>query len=78
MILLIYRPKVFCIESLFSEKTKKPEYLEWEYILKDNDYNLGYNFKHNRFYYDNRINGFKDKFNKIDFYTKFYFKNFSY
>lgn len=73
-----YRPKVFCIESLINQKTKKPEYIDWEYILKENDYNFGYNFKHNRFYYDNRIIGLKDKFKKIDYYTKFYFKNFSY
>lgn len=71
-----YRPKVFCIESLIDEKTKKREYLNWDYILKENGYNFGYDFKNNRFYYDNTIKGLKDKFNKIDYYTKFYFKKF--
>lgn len=71
-----YRPKIFCIESLINEKTKKPEYNEWEYILIQNDYSFGYEFIRNRFYYDNRINGLKHKFNNIDYYTKLYSKKF--
>ena len=69
-----YRPKVFCIESLINKKTNIPEYKEWEYILTKNDYNFVYNFGRNRFYYDNRIKGFRQKFKNIDSYVQKYKK----
>ncbi len=69
-----YRPKIFCIESLFIPKTNIPEYKEWESILIRNDYVFAYNYGVNRFYYDKRIVGLRDKFNGIDFYAKFYKK----
>jgi FkbM family methyltransferase len=69
-----YRPKIFCIESLIDLKTKIPEYKQWEYILFKNDYAFAYQYKRNRFYYDKRIEGLKDKFNRIDFYIKIYKK----
>ena len=72
-----YRPKVFCIESLFNTTSKTDEYKEWEYILVLNDYEFGYKYKRNRFYYDKRINGLKEKFFQIDYYIKA-FKNYSF
>ena len=65
-----YRPKIFCIESLINRKDNIPEYKEWEFILTKNDYSLGYVYGRNRFYYDNRINGLKEKFYNIDYYVK--------
>ena len=65
-----YRPKVFCIESLFNTTSKTGEYKEWEYILLLNDYEFGYKYQRNRFYYDKRINGLKKKFFLIDHYIK--------
>lgn len=67
-----YRPKVFCIESLVNVRTNIPEYKEWENILTLNDYDFAYKYRNNRFYYDNRIKGFKDKFKDIDYYIKLY------
>lgn len=69
-----YRPKIFCIESLINIKTKIGEYKEWEYILKTNDYEFGYKYKRNRFYYDKRINGLKEKFLEVDKYVRLYQK----
>lgn len=65
-----YRPNVFCIESLINKSTNTPEYKEWEDILIKNDYDFIYQYKYNRFYYDKRISGIKDKFNNIDFYVE--------
>ena len=73
-----YRPKVFCIESFIIKDPEMPVYREWEYILKINDYNFGYSFRKNRFYYDNRIKDFKDKFYKIDYYVRIFYKRFRY
>ena len=69
-----YRPQIFCIESLVNRRTKIGEYKEWEYILKSNDYEFGYSYKLNRFYYDKRIKGLKEKFFKIEHYIKVYRK----
>ena len=69
-----YRPKIFCIESLINKTTNIGEYQEWEYILKSNDYEFIYKFQRNRFYYDKRINGLKEKFFEIDHYVKIYKK----
>ena len=68
------RPKIFCIESLINDKTKIGEYKEWEYILKLNDYEFGYKYKVNRYYYDKRINGLKEKFLEIQHYVQLYQK----
>ena len=70
-----YRPKVFCIESLINNVTNVPEYKEWEEILIKNDYDLAFNYKVNRFYYDNRVKGLKNKFLGIDNYIKYFKKN---
>ena len=67
-----YRPKVFCIETLININTNTPEYKEWEFILTKNDYQFAYYYKGNRFYYDNRIKGFKEKFDKLDFFVQKY------
>jgi len=73
-----YRPKVFCIESFVANEPEKPIYKEWEYILTRNDYNFAYAFRKNRFYYDKRIKGFKDKFHNINYYIKKFYKKFEY
>ena len=56
-----YRPKVFCIESTFP-CTFIPSHDLWEYILLKNDYSFAYQYKVNRFYIDNRINGLRERF----------------
>ena len=69
-----FRPKIICIESLTDPKTKIQEYQQWEYILLKNDYAFAYQYRINRFYYDKRIEGLREKFNRIDFYIKLYNK----
>ena len=67
-----YRPKVFCIESLINKDTKVYEHKNWEFILTNNDYVFAFSYQANRFYYDKRIHGFGNKFNRIEYYiTKF-------
>ena len=44
-----YRPKVFCVES---EKLR-PNYQNFEYILINNEYSYGYQYKNVRYYIDN-------------------------
>ena len=53
-----FRPKVFCIESLIP----KDSYKLWEDILLENDYSFAYQYLVNRFYIDNRIKGFRERF----------------
>lgn len=65
-----YRPKIICIESLLNPLTHVPFYMEWEEILLKNDYNFAYNYELNRFYYDNKVEGLKNKFIGIDNYIK--------
>ena len=69
-----FRPKIFCIESLVNNKTKIEEYKDWEYILLSNDYEFGYKYGLNRFYYDKKIKGLKEKFFDIEHYIKVYKK----
>ena len=69
-----YRPKVFCIESFINPTTNIPGYKEWENILTLNDYDFGYKYRHNRFYYDNRIMGLNNKFKELDYYINLYKK----
>ena len=61
----IYRPKVFCIEST-KPATNIPNHEEWESILLKNDYSFAYQHRINRFYVDNRIEGLREKFKKVD------------
>ena len=68
------RPKIICIESLNDGLTHLPKYIEWEEILIKNDYNFAYNYESNRFYYDNKVKGLKNKFIGIDDYIKQYRK----
>ena len=44
-----YRPKIFCVES---EKLR-PNYQNFEYILINNGYSFGYQYKNVRYYIDN-------------------------
>ena len=70
-----YRPKVICIESLNNtENNNIPEYKGWENILIENDYVLGYEYWINRFYYDKRRNGMKEKFKGVEHYVNIYKK----
>ena len=42
-----YRPRVFCIESLFNKQKNLSEYKEWEYILIKNDYDFAFKYRRN-------------------------------
>ena len=67
-----FRPKVFCIESLLNKDTNIHEYKNWEFILTNNDYVFAFHYLTNRFYYDKRIHGFGNKFDRLEYYiTKF-------
>lgn len=54
-----YRPKVFCIEST-KPGTGIPCYNLWEDILLNNNYSFVYQYKINRFYIDNKIEGLRE------------------
>ena len=56
-----YRPKVFCIESTLPG-TNIPCHNLWEDILLKNDYSFAYQYRINRYYIDNRINGLRERF----------------
>lgn len=73
-----YRPKIFCIESLFNKRTNSSEYKEWEYILTKNDYGFIFKYGRNRYYYDKRQAYLKTKFNLIDFYINKYNNKYKY
>lgn len=66
-----FRPKVFCIES-----TKPGTFISthnlWEDILIKNNYSFVYQYKVNRFYIDNKIEGLLEKFNKMDAIIQLY------
>ena len=66
-----YRPKVFCIESTKPGKDI-PTHDLWEDILLRNNYSFVYQYKINRFYIDNKVEGLREKFNKIDKIIKLY------
>ena len=71
-----YRPNVICIESLNStENNNMPEYLGWENILIENDYAFAYVYWINRFYYDKKIKGMKEKFRGVEHFTKSFKKD---
>ena len=70
-----YRPKVLCIESI-SVLDKSPIQSTFEYILFKNDYSFAYEYKSNRFYVDNKIEGLKERINLIDGTIKLYKSNF--
>ena len=70
-----YRPKVICFESLNNtENNNLPEYNYSENILIDNDYEFAYEYLINRFYYDKKIEGMKDKFIGVKHYINIYKK----
>ena len=69
-----YRPKVFCIESVYPGTTI-PCYQLWEYILFEHDYSLAYDYKINRYYIDNRIPYLKERFNNTHIFINNYKKN---
>ena len=71
-----YRPRIFCIESLFNGNKNNYEHLDWEYILTNNDYEFIFKFGRNRYYYDKRVSSFKNKFNLIDLYINKYIAKF--
>jgi len=56
-----YRPKVFCIESTLPG-TEIPCHNLWEDILLKNDYSFAYQYRINRFYIDNRVEGLRERF----------------
>ena len=56
-----YRPKVICIESTLP-CSLIPSHNLWEDILLKNDYSFAYQYKINRYYIDNRINGLRQRF----------------
>lgn len=69
-----YRPKVFCIEATYP-CTRIPSHKLWEKILIDNDFSFGYQYKVNRFYFDKRIKGLKERFAQISESIKKYKQN---
>ena len=71
---ILYRPKVICIESLNSTDNSVDEYKKWEYIILKNDYEFAYVHLFNRFYFDKRIKGIKDKFKGVNHYINIYGK----
>ena len=56
-----YRPKVFCIEST-KPGSNIHVFDKWENILFKNDYSFVFQYKINRYYIDNRIEGLKERF----------------
>lgn len=72
-----HRPKVFCIEST-KPNTYIPNYEEWEEILMRNDFSFAYQYKINRFYFDNRIKGLRERFFLIEYAINIYKKNLIY
>ena len=73
-----YRPRVLCIESQINKNSNTPAYKEWEEILIKNDYEFAYEYFVNRFYYDKRIKGLKERFDRIDYYVNIYKKKFGF
>ena len=66
-----YRPKVFCIEST-KPGTAIPNYDQWENILFQNGYALGFNYAINRFYYDTKVDYLKARFLNLENYIREY------
>ena len=66
-----YRPKVFCIEST-KPGTAIPNYDQWENILLQNGYALGFNYVINRFYYDTKVDYLKARFLNLENYIRDY------
>lgn len=66
-----YRPKVFCIEST-KPGTNIPCFDQWEFILFQNDYSFVYQYKVNRYYIDNRIEGLRKRFMFVENAIKLY------
>lgn len=66
-----YRPKVFCIEST-KPGTSIPCHYLWEDILLKNNYSFVYQYKINRFYIDNKIEGLRERFSIVKKTIKFY------
>ena len=66
-----YRPEVFCIEST-KPGTRIPCHDLWEDILLKNNYSFVYQYKINRYYIDNRIEGLKERFYHVNKYIKLY------
>lgn len=65
------RPKVFCIEST-KPGTMISNHDLWEDILLKNNYSFVYQYKVNRFYIDNKIERFREKFDKISIFINLY------
>ena len=68
-----YRPKVFCLESV-EPKTIIPNYKEWEYILIENGYVFGYEYKINRYYFDQKVDYISKRFLYLAKYINEYIK----
>ncbi len=66
-----YRSKVFLIESIKLGKSIPCHYL-WEYIFLKNNYSFVYQYKINRFYIDNKIEGLRERFSIVRKTIKFY------
>ena len=66
-----YRPKVFCIESV-EPGSIIPDYKEWEYILIENGYIFGYEYKVNRYYFDTKADYIRKRFLNLEKYINEY------
>ena len=67
------RPKVFCMESTIPGSFI-PNYNEWEYILLENGYKFGFQYKINRYYFDSKIDNINKRFVNLKKYIKQYKK----
>jgi hypothetical protein len=52
-----FKPNVFVLESL-----KVKDFKSWEYILFNNSYKYAFKFSRNRFYYNSKLEGMKERF----------------
>ena len=68
-----FRPKVFCMESTIPGSFI-PNYNEWEYILLENGYKFGFQYKINRYYFDSKIDNISKRFVNLNKYIKQYKK----
>lgn len=68
-----YKPNVFVLESL-----GKKDFQSWEYILFNNSYIYAFTFGNNRFYYNSKLEGMKERFigveEKINLYKNEFIK----
>jgi len=66
-----YKPNVFVLESL-----EDKDFKSWEYILFNNSYKYAFKYGENRFYYNSKLEGMKERFIGIETKIFLYKKEF--